>query len=72
VWAVLENIKKQHLVTSRIALCSTLQHCFFSLQSEEGISAEDRGGGDDDGGWWMWMATEGTMKTIELFIGVDL
>jgi hypothetical protein len=42
------------------------------IQSEEGISAEDRGGADNDGGWWMWMATEGTMKTVELFIGVHL
>jgi hypothetical protein len=38
------------------------------IQSEEGTSAEDRGGGDDDGGWWMWMATEETMKTVEIFI----
>jgi hypothetical protein len=38
------------------------------IQSEEGISAEDRGGGDDDGGWWMGMVTEEMMKTVELFI----
>jgi hypothetical protein len=34
-------------------------------QSEEGMSAEDRGGGDDDGGWWMWAATDVSMKTVE-------